>query len=69
LFVDANYGIDSQLEYVVDAGHFLAAAFDVGSSHALRNSLALLWRNWCQPLRFEKLDACALVAKVRLEAN
>lgn len=69
LLFDANHGVDSQLEYLVDTGHFLAAAFAVGSAHALGDSLALFRRDRCESLRFEEFNACALIAKVGLEAD
>jgi hypothetical protein len=41
----------------------------VGSTHPIRYCLALFWRDWCQSLSLEEVDARSLGAQVRLEAN
>jgi hypothetical protein len=35
----------------------------------MRYYLALFWRDWCQSLSLEEVNACSLGAQVRLEAN
>jgi hypothetical protein len=64
-----NGSIDSQLKYLVNAAHLLATAFNISCTHSLGDRLPLFWRYGGQSLCFQKLDASALSAKVRLEAD
>jgi hypothetical protein len=69
LFFDSNDCVDGKLKHLVDTCHLFAAALDVGGSHALCDSLALFWGNWCEALGLEELDACAFVAEVGFETD
>lgn len=69
LFFDSDDRVDGKLKHLVDTSHFFAAALDVSGPHALRDSLALFGRDWCQALGFEELDTCAFVAEVGFEAD
>ena len=53
----------------MDACHFLAAAFDIGSTHLSCNVLTLLLRYWGQALGLEEVDTRAFGSEVRFEAN
>ena len=53
----------------MDAGHLLAAAFNIGSTHLSCDILTLLLRYWGQTLGFEEVDAHALGSEVGLEAD
>jgi hypothetical protein len=56
--------MDSLLEDLVDAAHFLAAALHVKRAHLLGDLLALLLRDGCETLGLEKIDAGSLCAEV-----
>lgn len=57
------------LENLLDALHFLATALHVLGAHSLRHGQALFGGDWCETLGFEHVDACFLVAQIRLEAD
>lgn len=65
----ANSCVDCHIKDLVDTTHLFAAAFDIGSAHLLRYTLALLWRYGCQTLSFEEINAGALVAEIGFEAD
>ncbi len=60
---------DGKVEDGLDAAHLLAAALHVRGAHAPRDGSPLLGRHGRQPLRLEQVDARALRAQVRLEAD
>ena len=62
-------GVDCELKDFVDALCLFAAAFDVNSSHTLRDGLALFWCNGREALSFEQVDTRALRPEVRFEPD
>lgn len=69
LLFDGHYSVHCQLEDRVHAAHLFAAALYVRCVHPTRHGLALLWRYRRQTLRFQKLNACSLVAQVGFQPN
>lgn len=65
LLFDGHYSVHCQLEDRVHAAHLFAAALYVRCVHPASHCLALLRRDWCQALCFQKLNARSLVAQVR----
>lgn len=61
--------IDGHVKDLMHATHLFAAAFDICGSHLLRDALALFWSYRRQALCFEEINAGALGAEIRLEAN
>ena len=62
-------GVDGGFENLMDAGHLLTTALHVESTHLLGDRLALVCRDWSQSLGLEEVNAGALVAQVRFEAE
>lgn len=49
--------------------HLLAAAFDVGGTHPICDGLALFWRDGCETLCLEQVDAGSLGAEIGFQAH
>jgi hypothetical protein len=63
--VICNNCIDCFVEYIIDAGHLLAAALHITSPHLSSNCHPLLLGDGSKALGLEKIDACSLCSKVR----
>lgn len=64
-----NYCTDCFVEYLVDTGHLLAAAFHIAGPHLPRNCHALLLGDRSKALGLKKIDAGSFCSKVGLQAD
>ena len=68
-FFRGHHDIDGILEYLVHATHLLAAALNIGSTHAVSNCSTLFRCYRGQSLGLEEFNARPLRTQVRLEPN
>ncbi len=64
-----NNRIHSELKHFLDTIHLLTTAFDIYSSHPLRDRGPLLRRDGGKSLRLEEIDAIAFVPQIRFESD
>ena len=68
-WISGHHGFDSMLKDLINAIIFFAAALHVLGLHMLRDRQPLLRGDWLQALGLQEVNAGALGAEVRLEAN
>lgn len=64
LVLVADCHCDGHVEDVLDTILLFTTALHVHGAHFLCDGTALVWRDGCQPLGFEELDAVLLVAEI-----